>query len=307
MSLPCGLPSSPVLLLALPMLGGCVIPEAVGDALATSDGSGSGPGGGDATASEGPGATSLDEGTSAGAGTATAQGSSEGSSESGAMLGPCDDPQVIPPPPVDCSGADGVIAGSVIIGEGGTDDPSILEGVRRVEGSLRIYRTDLTNLDFMACVEEVGADVTIFGNEQLVDVGGLWSLSDIGEFVFSSNDAIEVFDGLPNLVSIPGSVVVRENASLRRLDGFHRFVGLDGMGIDPETGEVIGGNLTIQENPVLERIDGLLGMMVIHGRWQVISNPMLCVTSVISVIGCIVDPAQPDQGWCSLVQCYDDC
>jgi hypothetical protein len=293
MSLLRGLPSLPVLLLALPMLGGCVIPEAVGDALATSDGSGSGPGGAESTSSEAPGATSLDESTSAGAGSTTSQGSSE----SGAMLGPCDDPQVIPPPPVDCSGADGVIAGSVIIEDGG-DDPSILEGVRRVEGAIRINRTDLTNLDFMACVEEVEADVTIFGNDQLVDVGGLWSLSDLGEFVFSSNDAIEVFDGLPNLLAIPGSVVVRENASLRRLDGFHRFVGFQGMGIDPETGEVIGGNLIIQENPVLERIDGLLGMMVIRGRWQVTNNPMLCVSSVTSVVECIVDPAEPPPDWC---------
>jgi hypothetical protein len=139
--------------------------------------------------------------------------------------------------------------------------------------------------------------VTIYDNDQLVDVGGLWSLSDLGEFVFSSNDAIEVFDGLPNLVSIPGSVVVRENASLRRLDGFHRFVGLDGLGVDPETGDVIGGNLIIQENPVLESIDGLLGMMVIHGGWQVTYNPMLCTRSVISVIVCIVDPADLDCGW----------
>lgn len=296
-----GPPRSSVLLLALPILGGCVIPEPVGGAVSTSDGSGTGPGTMEASTSEGPGATSLDESMSGGSTTST-----PGASESGEPLGPCDDPQVIPPPPVDCTGVDGVIEGSVLIGEGGTDDPSILEGVRRVEGAIWINRTDLTNLDFMACVEEVGADVTIFGNEQLTDVSGLWSLTSVQDFVFSSNDAIEVFDGLPNLVAIDGSVVVRENASLRRLDGFHRFVGLDGLGVEPRTGETIGGNLTIQENPVLERIDGMIGMLVIHGRLQITNNPKLCISSAISVVTCIEDPAEPPPTW-GCVNCDPSC
>ena len=73
--------------------------------------------------------------TSSGA-TSEADGASTtplGMSETGMPVEPCDDPQAIPPPPVDCSGATGVLEQSVIIEDGG-DDPSILEGVVRVEG-----------------------------------------------------------------------------------------------------------------------------------------------------------------------------
>jgi len=221
-----------------------------------------------------------------------------GMSETGVgEVDPCEDPQVIPPPPVDCSAADGVIEGSVLIEDGG-DDPSILEGVVRVEGALRINRTALINLDFMACLQEVGGDVTIFGNEQLTDVDGLWSLTTIGtDFVFSQNDAIEVFDGLPNVSVIPGSVVIRENASLLRIDGFHSLVELEGLGEDPETGEPIGGQLVIQANPMLERIDGLLGLRVIHGAITTTANPVLCLSSVYSVVECM-EEAPPLSSWC---------
>jgi len=271
-----GLPCPSLLLLALPILGGCVVPKSVGNG----DGSGTGTG---AATSEGASAMSLDESASGGLGT-----TSQGTSESGSMLDPCEDPQVVPPPPpVDCSGAAAVIQGTVVIEEGG-DDPSILEGVVRVEGALRIHGTELTDLDFMACVEHVGADVTIFDNDQLVDVGGLWSLSEIGtDFVFSQNDAIEAFDGLPNVVVMQGSVIVRENASLQRLDGFHRLERLEGMGTDEE-GNPVGGNVLIQINPVLERIDGLLGLKVIHGMFAAYGdNLALCCDSVEAVEECV--------------------
>jgi hypothetical protein len=216
---------------------------------------------------------------------------------------PCEDSQVIPPPPVDCSGADGVLMQSVLIEDGG-DDPSILEGVVRVEGAIRVNRTELTDLDFMACVQEVTGDVTIFGNEQLTNVDGLWSLAELTDFVFSQNDAIEVFDGLPNVSVIPGSVVIRENASLQRLEGFHGLEHLQGMGVDPQTGETIGGSLVIQENPVLQRIDGLLGLRT-AARFLVGGNEMLCVSSYQSVGACTELPEDPLEQPC--IGCDGSC
>jgi hypothetical protein len=270
-------------------LGGC------SDDTGAVDGSGSATAG-EPTTSGGPDTTSEAESSSS---------TSLGASESGVMVDPCDDPQVVPAPPVDCSEANGFIDGDVSIGAG--DDPSILEGVTRVSGSIQIHGTSLTNLDFMACVQEVGADVTIVGNDQLSNVDGLWSLTSLRIFVFSRNDALEVFDGLPNVSVIPGQIIVRENASLQRIDGFHRLVAIEPLGVDPGTGEAIGGHLVIQQNPVLVSIDGLVGLREIHGLLSLASNPMLCGGSVVSVTSCIEVPATPPPSWCMLEPqgCWD--
>jgi len=214
------------------------------------------------------------------------------------MIDPCEDPQVIPPPPVDCSEATGVLNGSVLIDAG--DDPSILEGVVRVEGSLRIYDTALTNLDFMACVQEVTEDVTIVDNDALTDVQGLWSLTTIGtDFIFSQNDAIEVFDGLPHLEEIVGYFVLGQNASLRRIDGFHRLERIR-MFIAPDDANH-GGDLLIEENPVLERIDGLIGLRGVDCGFRVDDNPMLCQSAVQPVIDCL-EHGPESTGWCGLAE-----
>jgi hypothetical protein len=260
---------------------GCVIPLSIGDG--RGDGSGgvgsSGAGGGNGgigSSMEGSGSTtagSLADTTAAGTFTSTSPGTSEGGE-----VDDCPAPPEIPPPPVDCSEASVVLEGSVIIEDGG-DDPSILEGVVEVTGAIRINTTDLTDLDFMGCVTTVGADVTIFGNDQLADIDGLWSLTAIGtDFVFSQNDALEDFDGLPSLVQLAGNIVIRENASLRTINGFQSLTSVDAI--------------TIQENPVLERIDGLVGLVEVGG-FGLSDNPMLCPSSVMCVLEGIEELGSP--------------
>lgn len=248
--------------------------------------------GGGSSTEAGTSSTAGGDGTTAGVDASTSPSSSM--SESGMMVDPCADPQVIPPPPVDCSGADGVLTETVILDAVG-GDPSILEGVVRVEGAIRIGGTALTNLDFMACVQEVTGDVTIFDNDQLTSLDGLWSLTEVGGGIaFSQNDAVEVFDGLPNMVRLVSGLVVRENASLQRLDGFHRL-------------ERIEGSVSITENPLLERIDGLIGWTSYAGEVALGSNPLLCESSVAAVFACIVEPAEPPPSWCQLAPCYAGC
>jgi len=266
------------------LLSACVDPPSVP---AEESSTGSGPG----TTSP---STTLDS-SPGDASTAVDSTSSEPPETSGGLEMDCHDDRVIPPAPVDCSGASMSIDGSVLIEEG--DDPSILEGVVEVSGAIRINRTDLANLDFMACVRKVGADVTIFGNDQLTNVDGLWSLTDIGtELVFSQNDALVDFDGLPNLESVAGSVTITENASLETVTGFHTLVRLDGMGVD-ENGNLSGGNLLIRANPVLQHIDGFGEMKVINGVFGVTNNPALCISSVICVVEGIVQPSTPPDSW----------
>lgn len=253
----------------------------------------------DSTTTDEPETTTTDTPTTTGVDSSTGEEPTTTGAEP--LYPDCDDPIVtdIPPAPVDCSGADGVIMNTVIIEDGG-DDPSILEGVRRVEGSIRINRTDLTDLNFMACVEEVTGDVTIFDNDSLTNVDGLWSLNDLGtDFVFSGNDAMVVFDGVPNLERVIGNVIIRDNAALEGILGFQSLIGLEGYTFINDDGmeEFAGGNLTIQLNPILRHMAGLCGLLVVNGVFAVTNNPMLCLGSVAAVGDGIVQPAEPPPEW----------
>ncbi|MCA9655441.1 MAG: hypothetical protein H6712_07940 [Myxococcales bacterium] len=224
--------------------------------------------------------------------TTTGMTSADSSGSSGGPMTDCQDPREIPAAPVDCSGVDGTLDGSAIIEEGG-DDPSILEGIRVVTGSIQLNRTDLTNLDFMACVQEVGGEVNIYDNDMLTNVDGLWSLTMIGtHFVFSENSALVDFDGMPNVQVIgtsetaefAGNLIMKNNDALETISGFHSLVG-------------VNNNLTIQTNPVLTNIDGLGGLRVVGNILAITANPMLCLSSVNCVGTGIVMPATPPDSW----------
>ena len=198
--------------------------------------------------------------------------------------GNCQEEQEIPAAPVDCSGATGTLEGSAIIEDGG-DDPSILDGIGTVTGSIQVNRAAVTDLNFMACVQSVGGEVTIFGNEQLTDVSGLHSLTEIGtDFIFSENSAVMEFNGLPLIQQVGNNVIMKNNDNLGRITGFHSLVG-------------INGNLTIQSNPVLNNIDGLGGLRVVGGILAITANPELCISSVDCVGEGIVMPAVPPDSW----------
>jgi hypothetical protein len=206
-------------------------------------------------------------------------------SDTDAPITDCNEPQEIPAAPaIDCSGADGVLTNTVIIEDGG-DQISLLEGVRRIEGSLRINRLDTTNLDFMACLQEVTGDVTIFGNDQLTNVDGLWGLTTIGtDFVLSENNALTDFDGLPNVTVLPRNLVMQDNASLTTISGFQQL-------------DEVGDNLLIQSNPVLLDVNGLGGLRTVGGVLAITANDSLCISSVNCVGIGITDPAVPPETW----------
>lgn len=253
---------------------------------------------------------SLDggSGTEDGASTTAALGSgssSDSGSSSSALdesttaeepaLPSCLDPRPIPPSRFDCSGADGVLPISAILEAG--DDPSILEGVRRVEGSIHISRTELTNLDFMGCVEEVTGEVVIFGNDALTSVDGLWNLRAIGtDFVFSDNDALTDFDGLPNVTTLTGTIRIEDNDALETITGFHTLASVLGV-VDEYWDVLVGGDLWIHDNPALRSMDGLGGLMVLEGVFAVTHNPSLCMSSVDCVGSGIVEPDMPPSDW----------
>lgn len=191
-------------------------------------------------------------------------------------------------PPTSCAGVDGVLRGSVSIGSGG-DDPSVLEGIRRVEGSVVVEGTDLSDLDFMSCVEEIGGDLRLVDNDSLVSVAGLWSVSSLeGAFVLSGNDALEIFDGLPNLKAVggvgQGDLILEDNTALVEITGFLSLVG-------------VNRDFIIRRNPVLTHIAGLEGVRVIGAHLEILDNPSLCRCSILCMANGIVMPAVPPDDW----------
>lgn len=277
-------------LLAAPFLAGCP------------GGDDTGTGANDSSSGEDPTTTTTDTPTTTGVDSSSGEPTTTGDT------GGCPEDAEIPPAPVDCSGADGVIMGSVIIDDEG-GDPSMLEGVRRVEGSIVISGTDLTDLNFMACVAEVTGEITLFNNDALTNVDGLWSITEIGtDFVFSQNDALVDFNGLPNLGKINHNLIMNENAALEGISGLQSLVGFEGDTMINMMGQEVffGGNLTIQQNPVLQHMDGFVGTLVLNGVFAVTNNPMLCLSSVGCVGTGIVQPAEPPESW-STVGNNPDC
>lgn len=197
--------------------------------------------------------------------------------------------------PLDCGTA--TLPGHLVIE--GEADLAALDGVRVIEGELQVSRTSFTNLDFLGCLEEVGGELTIFGNAQLVDLAGLDRLERVGGgFVFSDNTAVPELAGLGALTEI-GEVVQVDGETQTRgslvIGGNHAMTGISGM----TSLATIRGALNIRDNDALEHIDGLRGLRTLGTQFAVTQNPSLCISSVNQVGAGITDPAQPRDDWSS--------
>jgi len=176
-------------------------------------------------------------------------------------------------------------------------DLAELDGVRAIEGELQIDSTSFTNLDFLGCIEEVGGELTIFGNAQLTDLSGLDRLQRVGDsFIFSENTAVPELAGLGALTEIGGIVEVdgvpQSRGSLI-IQGNHAMTGISGF----TSLTTIRGALNIRDNDALEHIDGLRGLRTLGTQFAVTQNPSLCISSVNQVGAGITDPATPRDDW----------
>lgn len=182
--------------------------------------------------------------------------------------------------PTDC-GTDTVSAHVVIESDA---DLAALDGVRAIEGELQINRTDFTNLNALGCIEEVGGELTIFGNDSLDDLTGLENLQRVGGgLVISENAALTDIDSFDELAAVQGSLIIRNNPVLTEVSGFASLVGV--------------GTLIVRENETLTHIDGLAGLRTVGSLFAVTHNPELCITSVNRVGNGITTPAVPPDDW----------
>ncbi len=182
----------------------------------------------------------------------------------------------------------GVLNGSVRIES--EADIADIAGYTGIVGWVEVLESDLVCLDFLACLETAGRDVTIFGNAQLKDVSGLDNLAALGtqttqqgyddwdgSLVITQNAALEEIAGFGSLASVQQSLNINENQSLMSVTGFNALT-------------LIEHNLVIRENPVLETIAGLDALEVVRDNFVVTGNPSLCVSDINVVGGTLNEP-----------------
>jgi hypothetical protein len=155
------------------------------------------------------------------------------------------------------------------------DDIEAIAGHTSITGWLEVYETGAQCLEFLACMEEVGRDVTVFGNAELESLAGLDEVRRIGtsgdgNLIVSDNDALTDLDGLAGLRAVPGSLTITRHENLQSVSGLQSL-------------ELIGFDVTIQQNPVLTELSGLHDLQAVEGRFIVTQNPELCISEIEQV------------------------
>jgi len=179
--------------------------------------------------------------------------------------------------------------GDVYITPETMDAIDTLANVRRINGKLEIYDTNLTHLDFLICLEEVAKDISLYNNDQLLSVKGLNGITLIGDappsqqdadpaldpwgnIVISDHDALTDFDGFKNLEEVPVSLLISRNEGIAEVSGFTGLV-------------VIYEAITIRDNTNLADITGLDGVQAIGGVLSITANPNLCLSHINDIFG----------------------
>lgn len=191
-------------------------------------------------------------------------------------------------PPIEGLGCDpppacdrGVFDGSVNVKTQADIDE--IAGYTGITGRLAVSNSDVECLTFLSCMESVGHDLNIFGNDLLTDVSGLDNITEVGAIqdgpllpgghvTISENSALVDFDSLNNIEQTQINLSISENDSLESVSGFSSFVGTQ-------------KNFEIRFNPVLKNIDsdGLRDILFIGGECVVTNNPELCITTIVDM------------------------
>ncbi len=184
-----------------------------------------------------------------------------------------------PAPPCDR----GELVGSIRIET--ADQIADIAGYTSMTGWLEVVRSDLTCLNFLSCMESVGHDVSIFGNEYLTDVSGLDGLTTLGAstadspadekdgtLVIAENTILEDINGVNSLQQTQISLNIAENPALTTISGFQSFVGTQ-------------KDFTLRFNESLSSVDegGLREILFIGGECTVTNNTDLCITEIVDM------------------------
>ena len=160
-----------------------------------------------------------------------------------------------------------------------------------VTGALTISGNDITNLDALSALIEVGA-LIITQNGSLTNVNGLSALTAVGYIIINQNGSLTNVNGLSALSNVGGSINILNNPVLTNLDGFSSITSMNGSitisdNASLETingfsglssiysGDPIGPGLTISDNASLEMINGFSSLSWVFGGLRISNNQQL--------------------------------
>ena len=188
---------------------------------------------------------------------------------------------------LDYGPCDRVVAGLDIMGA----DISNLDGllaITNVGGALFITETfNLGSLDGLSSLTNVNGDFAIFHNFALTSIDGLSALSHVGgRFGIYANPELPNIDGLSSLTTVDGFMAVTDLHSLTNINGLsaltyvgsHLVFTLDALlpNLDPLVSlSHIGGSLIIKFNHVLTNVDGLSSVTGVGFSVDIVGNDAL--------------------------------
>ena len=167
------------------------------------------------------------------------------------------------------------------------DDRLGVGGYTSLGGTLRVSSAGLTDLSWLACLQEIEGDLQLTWNDELVDLDGLAALASVGgnlrirqnaklaslaaldgvslgggDVVLEANPSLESLAPLGGLQSVNGSLVISEMDGLETLDDLAAL-------------ESVAGRLDLLENAALDDVSGLETLLVVAGPVRVRYNPAL--------------------------------
>nr|WP_295924195.1 T9SS type A sorting domain-containing protein [uncultured Dyadobacter sp.] len=165
-------------------------------------------------------------------------------------------------------------------------------------GNVTINGNNITNLDGLSNVRNIGGNLNMGNNPLLADLDGLTNLSSIGgNLLLVDNPAMTNLDGFASLAEIGGDVFLLGNASCTNFDGLSALLS-------------IGGNLLITNNTSLTDISGLqnLDPSTIGGvaGLGIAGNPKLSVCNMPNFCEYLSDASRPRTISDNLGNCFDD-
>jgi hypothetical protein len=119
--------------------------------------------------------------------------------------------------------------------------------------TLYIEGADITNLDGLSALTDVGASLYIENNPVLTNVDGLSSLTGVARNLWIQNNVkLTHLNGLSALISVGDKLVIIENSALTDIDGLSALTD-------------VGGTMGIRDNAVLTDVNGLLSLTSVGG------------------------------------------
>lgn len=191
-------------------------------------------------------------------------------------------------------------------------DITILDGlstVKNIGQSLLLnFNTQLESIEGLSNSETIGATLQLTGNHALQNLNGLSKLRSVKDLTIQSNSGLKNVDGLVSLKNINGKLQLGNNAGLTAIAGLSavesiaehvnissnaELVNINGL----SSLKTVGKDLTIISNPKLQNLNGLAALTSMGGGLGIGSNTQLNSVSGISGI----DPAtiistEPEDG-----------